>query len=542
MARRFEETVQLQRQSLATGFVAGALSLADQLEGFKQQQAASARERAVQRGAATAGAIPLETEIIEGREVTKAPKQKEKRFIGSIEINAHNRALRSAYLASLDNDNREAIAAIKAENSTDLIKFNEAISGYQKGVINSVDPTLRAAVAQDLEDKITSARISVHTADVKLANTNAINDNKLGTERAMQDSLRSANQGNALDAAQALLIANRFIDDRVTFDPNFTKEAGEEQKRKLEMSATVENIRHTLNATIETDGVIKAVDLINLAEDKPLRGFDIKDQDKLVQTLKADLSQFLQLQNLQEKEEEDSLKELQDAAFTEIYSGGLSGTADASDVQTALLNKRITNEQATRLVNMFQTRGQGIDDFSLIREIQRVTETNPEAAKRMIQDNTGKRLTEKTANDLFNTVFAADEEGSPLKTSDARRFKTFISKSVQEVGIGGQFDFDQQRRLARLLVVYDERVLDGESPAVVAKDLMDVNAFILADDPKFGAKEDLDDSLLKLQDAMRAGVIDKNTFNEQFRLIEELKANKNNIDAFNKAFAEAFKP
>lgn len=293
MARRFEETVQLQRQNLATGFAAGALSLADQLEGFKQQQAASARERAVQRGAATAAEVPLETEIIAGREVTRAPKQKEKRFIGSVEINAHNKALRSAYLASLDNDNREAIANIQLENPDNVIKFNEAVEGYRKGVLATVDPSARQLVAQDLDDKITATRIRVQAATIKEQKIQTSADHTANMESSRDEAFRAARNGDQdilenatlsfLATTQAMLDSDQIeIDEFKRVNESFGREVAEQTKNN-ELSIIVDS------GETPEQGLDNAFKKLEEFEKKVPKGWTPKEWKTYTRGARADL-------------------------------------------------------------------------------------------------------------------------------------------------------------------------------------------------------------------------------------------------------------
>ena len=164
MAKRFAEVVQPGIQVAPTGASEGLMSLADRLEAFQSFgsritgiAAQTAQEQAVKRGVQSAQQVVLEKES----GITKAPKMKEERFFGGIEAAAHNKALRSAYLASLDNDNRESINAIFIENSDSVIEFNEQANAYKKGVLKGVDPFLRREVAIDLDRKISLSRSKV---------------------------------------------------------------------------------------------------------------------------------------------------------------------------------------------------------------------------------------------------------------------------------------------------------------------------------------------------------------------------------------------
>ena len=537
---RFDETVNIQPQNVSTGAAGAMLSLADRLEGFKQQQIARAGQQAVQRGIESAQQVKLETTMVNGQETTVAPQMKEKRFIGGIEIDAHNKALRSAYLASLNNDTREAIANLALDNPDNVKAFNDAANGYVKGVLAGVDPSVRQLATEHIDDTLTNYRMKVQAADIAKQNSQANEELKLSAERSAQAALREARQGNALNAAQSLIESFAIIDSRVEagfIDPSVAKQ----QKRLLEMAATTENIRHTMSATLDNGGVLEGLKIVELAQDKPLKGFDVAEQDALVATLKSDLNQFISLQNIEEKQQQDDLESRQDNEFDSLYAGVVTGLVDASDVTNALIQKKISGDQATKLVNIFQTRGQGINDWSLVSEINTLTANSPSAAREAILSNTGTRLTEEMASKLLTNLRQSVTDDSPLKTNRASRFKRFLEGSVKVVGPMGAVDFESQKRLAELTVVYDERVLAGEDPAIVARELVDVDSFLKAPNPKFGSKDDLSGALDRLKENFDTGLIDAATYDREFYLIEDLMRQKSNIESFDKALKEALK-
>lgn len=168
MAERFKERVNIQPIDTRTGGAQGVMSLVQKLEAFKGMAQAQAvkvgTERATKRGAEAAGQVELQRDE---KGVTKAPKFKEKKFIGSIERQAYNKTLRNAYLSSLDNDNRGAISKIASENPDDILNFNDQVEAYRKGVLSGVDPSVREIVQIDLDRKISSLRVRIQDADIK---------------------------------------------------------------------------------------------------------------------------------------------------------------------------------------------------------------------------------------------------------------------------------------------------------------------------------------------------------------------------------------
>lgn len=533
---RFNETVNIRQVQSGVTDIGGANTLASRLSQFSSQQAQrsqanQARKAQIAVGEGQAQFDPTQELGAQEREVST--------FFGQ-EAQAFNKGLRAAYVAGIDRDIRENVSRIQAENPDNIQGFNDSANEYIGSTLNEMDQAARPLIEERALNLLSSARTDVQAATIGRHREEADNESILAIERAAQDAMRFTNQGKALEGAESLLTAFAVIDERVDsgmLDPS----AAVEQKRKLELGATVENIRHSLDVTIAENGIISAIDVINLAEDNPLKGFNVSEQDALVKTLKADLNQFISLQNITEREQQDSLKIRQEAASTSLYLDILNGQADAADVMFSASQKQISGAQLSKLTAVLQTRGQGIDDFGLIRDIQSLMDTNPGVARRMIEDNTGSRLTEKSANDLMLTTLESENKDSPLQTSRAKRFRSFLTNSVKVVGPLGAIDFESQKRLADLTIVYQERVLAGDDPADAARDLVDVNAFLTAPNPRTGTKDDLQGALKALNEQFDSGTVEDSQYDRQIQLIDDLMEQKSNIDAFERALKEALK-
>ena len=83
--------------------------------------------------------------------------------------------------------------------------------------------------------------------------------------------------------------------------------------------------------------------------------------------------------------------------------------------------------------------------------------------------------------------------------------------------------------------MYNERVLAGEDPAIVASELIDVNELILnpIEDPKAKREE-----LLK---SLKEEIITDSEYNEEIYKINNYENLKRNADAFQKALDQALK-
>ena len=203
MAERFREQVNYRPISAETGAASSMLSLAQKLEGFKnfayQKASQIGQERAIERGVTRAGQVKL------GKDesgITKVPKFEDKRFIGGVEINAYNKALRSSYLSSLNADIRIGVNEIRENNFDDLAGFNDKIESYKNAMLKTVDPLSRGKVEELFNDIETTARLNVQSATIKKNYEAAKFETENSGNLILEDALTYANNGDFLSASQ----------------------------------------------------------------------------------------------------------------------------------------------------------------------------------------------------------------------------------------------------------------------------------------------------------------------------------------------------
>lgn len=274
MAERFRDKVNIQPVRTDTGQAQTLMSLVDRLENFKnfayQKAVDIGTERAVSRGVSEAEKVQLEE--VDG--VTKAPEFKEKKFIGGVEISAYNKTLRNAYLVSLDNDNREALAKIASENPDDLINFNDASEAYKKGVVKSVDPSVRAAVQQDLDQKITNYRIRIQDANINknMAESRRVSEDNINS--AIRNALREVRNGDHTGdvlASDDILKAFSVLDTGVEsgfWDQTFV----DEKKREIERDVTAQKFLSEIDSRANVN-IKSAYDYIDELSQRVRKGF-----------------------------------------------------------------------------------------------------------------------------------------------------------------------------------------------------------------------------------------------------------------------------
>ena len=272
-----------------------------------------------------------------------------------------------------------------------------------------------------------------------------------------------------------------------------------------------------------------------------MQGFTVAKQEEVFKSLVSDLNTHFSLRAKQEESEDESIKAQQSAYSEGLYLGLLEGDTTAADVTLALNNKFINQGQAEKLVSIISNRGRGVDDFTLISEInQDITNgADKEQIISSITANTGTRLTEQTATELLDAQRAYEDKESPLQTNTAKRARDFIKKSIRVTGPLGSLDTEAERRLARAEREFANDVMAGKDPFTVADRLVDKDAFNRAPEPQFGTKSDLQAAMEKTDQAFADGILSDEDYNYQYRLIESLVRQQDTMNSFEQAMKEA---
>jgi len=513
-------------QSAARRFEALA-GLADQVNELAFNVAAKKRAKQGQEAGMAAGIKAAE----EGK-----PVEEKKGFLSGISIfdQAYNSALEKSYVASIDTDARENIARIAEESNGDITRFDEMSAQYLNGLSGGISEDYQNLIQLSVDPVVASARSQVQSQQIvrQRKETDERLVNNINT--AVDSGVRLASLGDTEAAMMSLQSATESIKARV--EAGVISPAASETLIK-NASVTIESAigRGALKNTFQERGAIAAVEFIQKVQDTPIKGFTVEQQGNLVDVFRQDLNQYMQLENIKEKESEERLTFNQSANASELFLGIMSGTVDSGEVAVAGRNGDINFTQLTQLTNTLNSRGQGIDDYSVIREAQTLINTDPNAALTFIVENTNTSISGSTSQQLYQNALSARDSESPINTSRAKRFRSFLENSIVEKGPLGALDFESQERLAQLELVYNERVLAGDDPAVVASELIDVNELITnpIEDPKAEKEE-----LLK---QLRDGIITDSEYNDKFNTITSYERRKRNADAFQRALDQALK-
>jgi hypothetical protein len=464
------------------------------------------------------------------------PIEKEKGFLSSISIfdQAFNSAVEKSFVASIDTDARENIARIAEESNGDLTTFDEISTQYLNGLRGGISEDYKDIIGLSIDPVLASARSQVQSQQIVRQRKET--DEKLvnNINSAVDSGVRLASLGETEYAMTSLQSATASINARV--ESAAISQAAADTLIK-NVTVTVESAigRGALKNTYQERGAIAAVDFIAKVQDTPIKGFTVEQQDALVDVFRQDLNQYMQLENIKEKESEERLTSTQSTNASDLFLGIMDGSVNSGQVAVAARNGDIDFTQTTRLTGILNTRGQGVDDYAVIREAQELMATDPDAALTYIVENTNTTISGATGQQLYGNALSARDSESPINTSRSKRFRSFLENSVVEKGPLGAIDFKSQERLAQLELVYNERVLAGDDPAVVASELIDVNELITnpIEDPKAEKKE------LNVQ--LKAKTITDSEYNEQFARITSYQSRKGNADAFQRALEQALK-
>lgn len=233
--QRFRETVNIQPVDVRTGAAQGMHSVANIFRDFKSlgTQAMGAgfqmrREIETEKGfkeglAATIERTPEGRPIMPGRE-------DERPLLTGTYAKAYNRGLMTAYMATMDNDSREALAGMYNESGDNIIAFNEKSQQYFNEVIQGVDPAVRSEVAQSLNKSLSIYRTKVQTNQFAKQRKRSQDETVDNIRSATGAALRNTRNGDNALAADDLQKTFKFIDAGVQADYWTAKDAAIQKK------------------------------------------------------------------------------------------------------------------------------------------------------------------------------------------------------------------------------------------------------------------------------------------------------------------------
>lgn len=380
---RFEETVNIQPTTFNTGAAQGLLSVADTIEQFKQTTTAYAQQAAQKRGELSAQGITF------GKDesgITKKPEYKKEKLFGRIEAQAHNTALKNAYLSSIDTDTREAVNRIAIENPDDVIKFNEAARGYTNGVLKGVDPSVRQQVSLDLENKFSYARSNVLSAQYKRQDKETTDAIILNIETAADSAGSYARNGDrlaAIDEKQKALMSIEALVEKGAI----TSAEGTRKWHEIEKNTIKQGYIHDVDILSDSD-IDKAYELVDDLQENIPKGWGPEEWDSFTSSLGSYVKNKQSAIKASQKAEEDALKQLnqeksdnwEQSALEKLNAGKLTMV----DVLSAPLMKEDTRQQwYNRLLSYQEDVTKKLSEKEKLQEQKQTSESKAEIVSNM---------------------------------------------------------------------------------------------------------------------------------------------------------------
>ena len=471
MAKPFQETVNIQPQTVSTGQPQLLMSLSEKLDNFSAGRAQVAAQKTIAN--ATVKGKAAAQQLQPGQK----PEFKEQTFIGGIAKSAYNSALRSSYVASVDRDLSMGLNALKVEHSSDLVSFNEHAKALIAGTVKGIDPASREMVMGTADSFMDSAQIQVQKATIERqmdesdealllsgqfygeeANVHAFNGDDLSSQEALVKTVTANNarvEANKISPAQAAI-----LNDEAFHNARLAKNRGE------------------LNQALQLDnGIEVASNAIQQMIEKPLKNMSIEQNDELVSILNSDLNQFISLQNKQEVADQATLTQRQNNNYAQLLVDMATGTANQSFFNTAAKNGDISGTQFNTLTQKLSSQGVGVTDASLSLDIQMAIIGGGDVMDTIV-NNMGTNLTMFDGGELLKMQMEYDKDESVLGDSATKRARSYMTDSMKITGIMGTLTDDASKKTASAIREFDERVLDGEDPWAVSDDLYDRDTLI----------------------------------------------------------------
>ena len=404
------------------------------------------------------------------------PIEKEKGFLSSISIydQAKNKAVEASYVSSIATDARENIARLAEESNGDPEVFNTRSTEYLKGLRGGISEDFQDIVQLAIDPVVAAGRAQIQS-EYSARQDQEVNDALiLEAQSALDFSIRQADLGDQESATGSLFLAHESIQARVA-SGDLTQAAADTLKTNATVAVESSMAMGALKNTYQERGGIAAVELIEKISDPNFvaKGFTVEQQGTLVDTMKQELNQRIQLDKIQESQEEESLKVRQESNATGLLLGLIGGEITSSQISVAAAQRNIDYDQLKTLTSIANTRGQGVDDYGIIREVQKLMVNDPAAAQRLIELNVNKNITGSTGQQLLQSAIDAQSQESVLNTNKAKRARTYVQRSISTTGVFGSIDPENQFKLANLQLTLDQRILAGEDPLEVALEIID---------------------------------------------------------------------
>lgn len=440
----------------------------------------------------------------------------------------YNQYFTRSYNASVLSDVKLNVAKIQTENSDNIADFDSNVQGYLEGVLQGVDPQLAPEIQLQANDLIGRTRVNV-------------------LSREQEKNLKQADEINATVATNLLDMSLKHIKDgdelQATETYNNYLSHMEEQRERLGdntvntaiRNATViyqsQEARSGIQTLLEGNKYVEALEVVEqvrLGNYAGAQTFTVDEQDQLATSLTKDIRDFMGLQDSQYDIQKKNQTLRHDDNFGMALTNLMNGEYDAGSLQVLFESNGISSSQYATLLNTYNTRGQGVDNFSVIANVQSLIDSDPQQAMALIASNAGTNLTTDTAISLNRAAMDSKTEGGILTDATTKRYQDLVFATYTVTGPMGSIDQDKSQRRATAKLVFQQRVLNGEEPATVAKDLVNI-AEIAMNESTY--KEEVDKLTARglIKDTKDPNFISRQEYIER---MNELQSQKQAYDAY----------
>lgn len=384
----------------------------------------------------------------------------------------YNQYFTRSYNASVLSDVKFNVAKIQTENFDNVADFDSKVQGYLEGVLQGVDPQLAPEIQLQANDLIGKTRVNVLGKQQEKNLKEADEINATVATNFIDMSLKHLKDGDELQATETFNSYLSHMDDqRERLGDNIVDTA----IRSATVNYQSQQARSGIQTLIESNKYVEALDVVEqvrLGNYAGSQTFTVAEQDALATTLTKDISNFMSIQDSQYDMQKKGQAVRHDTNFGMALTGLMSGEYDAGSLQVLFESNGISGSQYATLLNTYNTRGQGVDNFSVIANVQSLINSDPQQAMALIASNAGTNLTTDTAISLNRAAMDAKTAGGILTNERTKRYQDLVFATYTVTGPMGSIDQDKSERRATAKLVYQQRVLDGEDPATVAQDLV----------------------------------------------------------------------
>jgi len=384
----------------------------------------------------------------------------------------YNQYYTRAYNASILNDIKLNVAKYESETPDNEADFTNSVNGYMKGVLEGVGPDFASEIELQANDLINRTRINIIAKEQDKNLKQADEINSTVATNALDMSLKHIKDGNNLEATESF---NEYVFTMEGQRERLGNNAVDTAIRTATVTYQSQEARSGIQTLLENNKYVEALEVVEQVQLGDYAGskiFTVAEQDALATSLTKDISNFMSIQDSQYDIQKKNQTLRHDDNFGMALTNLMNGDYDSGSLQVLFESNGISSSQYATLLNTYNTRGQGVDDFATISNIQSLIDSDPQQAMMLIASSAGTALTTDTAISLNRAAMDSKTEGGILTDATTKRYQDLVFATYTVTGPMGSIDQEKSQRRATAKLVFQQRVLNGEPPALVAQDLV----------------------------------------------------------------------